>query len=61
MKIINEVVTISNYATDNLDKVLMKYGDNGYTLVSALLAPNKFNTQVMYLFFTKKKYDEVDI
>ena len=55
MKVINKVATVSNYATDNLDKVLIRYGDNGYTLVSALLAPNKFNTQVMYLFFTKEE------
>lgn len=35
MKIINEVVTISNYATDNLDKVLKRYGDNGYKFFSS--------------------------
>ena len=48
-------------ATDNLDKVLDTYGENGYVLVSTELALNKYNQQVMYLFFTKEEYDEVDV
>lgn len=55
-KINNEVVTLSNYATEDLDKVLSMYGDKGYKLVSTLLAPNKFNVEVMYLFFTKEEF-----
>ena len=61
MKVSNKVATVSNYATDNLDKVLDTYGENGYVLVSTELALNKYNQQVMYLFFTKEEYDEVDV
>ena len=55
MKISNEVVILSNYATQYLNKTLSTYGDAGYKLVSTLLAPNEFNVQVMYLFFTKEE------
>ena len=58
MKISNEVVILSNYATQYLNKTLSTYGDAGYKLVSALLAPNEFNVQVMYLFFTIERSDE---
>ena len=61
MKVSNKVATVSNYAIDNLDKVLDTYGENGYVLVSTELALNKYNQQVMYLFFTKEEYDEVDV
>ena len=59
MKISNEVVVVSNYATEYLNKTLSAYGDAGYKLVSTLLAPNEFNVQVMYLFFTKEENEEV--
>ena len=55
MKISNEVVVVSNYATEHLNKTLSAYADAGYKLVSTLLAPNEFNVQVMYLFFTKEE------
>ena len=55
MKISNEVVVVSNYATEYLNKTLSAYADAGYKLVSTLLAPNEFNVQVMYLFFTKEE------
>ena len=58
MKVSNEVVILSNYATQYLNKTLSTYGDAGYKLVSALLAPNEFNVQVMYLFFTMDWSDE---
>ena len=58
MKVSNEVVILSNYATQYLNKTLSTYGDAGYKLVSALLAPNEFNVQVMYLFFTIDWSDE---
>lgn len=61
MKVSNKVATVSNYAIDNLDKILDTYGENGYVLVSTELALNKYNQQVMYLFFTKEEYDEVDV
>ena len=61
MKVSNKVATVSNYAPDNLDKVLDTYGENGYVLVSTELALNKYNQQVMYLLFTKEEYDEVDV
>ena len=55
MKVSNKVAIVSNYATEYLDKTLSAYGDAGYKLVSTLLAPNEFNVQVMYLFFTKEE------
>ena len=58
MKVSNEVVILSNYATQYLNKTLSTYGDAGYKLVAALLAPNEFNVQVMYLFFTIDWSDE---
>lgn len=58
MKIDNKVFILSNYATKDLNKTLKLFGDDGYTLVSALLAPNEFDVQVMYLFFTKEDDDE---
>ena len=34
MKVSNEVVIVSNYATEYLDKTLSAYGNAGYKLVS---------------------------
>ena len=50
----NEVAVVSNYATDKLQEVLSAYAKCGYKLVSALMAPNKYEVDVMYLFFTKE-------
>lgn len=55
MKVSNEVIILSNYATKELNRTLRIFGDDGYKLVSALLAPNEFKVQVMYLFFTKEE------
>ena len=55
MKVSNVVIIVSNYATKELNKTLRTYGDAGYKLVSTLLAPNEFNVQVMYLFFSKEE------
>lgn len=52
-KISYEVATLSNYATEDLDKTLAEYADAGYKLVSTTLAPNDFNVEIMYLFFAK--------
>lgn len=49
----NKCVTISNYATSELNKVLNIMGENGYSLVSTLIAKNEYGIDVMYLFFTK--------
>ena len=51
----NIVVPVSSYATKALSRTLQRYGDDGYRLVNAQLAKDKYGTQVMYLFFTKKK------
>ena len=55
MKVSNEVIILSNYAKKELNRTLRIFGDDGYKLVSALLAPNEFKVQVMYLFFTKEE------
>ena len=54
MKYENIVATVSNYATDRLPKVLENYGQNGFQLVSSVIAKNKYDCDVMYLFFTKE-------
>ena len=54
MKYANIVVRISNNATDRLDKTLIDYGNDGFKLVNVVMAKNKHNIDVMYLFFTKE-------
>lgn len=49
----NQVVTVSNYATEALQRTLDTYAENGYRLVSTILAKNSHGVDVMYLFFTK--------
>ena len=48
----NIVVTVSNYATGALQSTLTRYNKAGYKLVTALLAKNQYNVDVMYLFFS---------
>ena len=50
----NIVVKISNYATDDLDKELWEKGQEGYKLVSTVMAVNRYNITIMYLFFVKE-------
>ena len=50
----NVVKVISNYATDALQEALTKYGEQGYQLVSTVLAKNCYSIDVMYCFFTKE-------
>lgn len=54
MKYDNEVVQVSNYATEAMCDLLVNYGQLGYKLVNALLAKNRYGVEVMYLFFTKE-------
>ena len=51
----NTVCILSNYATNALEECLRYYGEQGYTLVSTEIAKNKYDVEVMYLFFTKKE------
>ena len=53
MKYENIVAVVSNYATDQLAKVLEHHGQNGFELVNVVMAKNQYNCNVMYLFFTK--------
>ncbi len=55
MKFSNIVVTISNYATPDLESELEYYGDKGYKLVAVQMAKNKYGAEVMYLFFTREE------
>ena len=50
----NKVVTVSNYATDALQKTLSRYAIAGYKLVSTEMANNQHHLVVMYLFFVKE-------
>ena len=54
----NKCVTISNYVTSELNKVLNIMGENGYSLVSTLIAKNEYGIDIMYLFFTKIQKEE---
>ena len=54
MKYENIVIRISNYATDHLEKELIKYGQRGFKLVNVTIAKNQYNIDVMYLFFTRE-------
>ena len=54
----NKCVTISNYATSELNKALNIMGEDGYSLVSTLIAKNEYRIDVMYLFFAKIQKEE---
>ena len=54
MKYENIVITISNYATLDLSKMLYEYGQMGFKIVNVVMAQNKYGVEVMYLFFTKE-------
>lgn len=58
MKYENIVVPISNYATNDLGETLYEYGKIGFKLVTVVMAQNKYNIEVMYLFFTKELVGE---
>ena len=49
----NVCVTVSNYATEALQDTLDFYGKEGFSLVSAQMASDKYGSQVMYLFFVR--------
>lgn len=51
-KVVNTYCTVSNYATSELQSVLLEYSEHGYKLVSTEIAKDKYGTEVMYLFFT---------
>ena len=44
-QIVNTYTTVSNYCTEALDKVLLSYGKEGYTLVSTTMADNKYGVK----------------
>ena len=54
MKYANIYVQVSNYATDSLNRTLIEYGNLGFKLVNVVMAKNRYNIEVMYLFFTKE-------
>lgn len=60
MKYENEVVQVSNYATDSLQDTLTKYGQAGFRLVNVVMAQNRYSVEVMYLFFTRELGDETE-
>lgn len=53
MEVVNMCCTVSNYATSELQRVLIKYSELGYKLVSTEMAKNAHGVEVMYLFFTR--------
>lgn len=61
MKYLNTSIQVSNYATNTLNETLKQYGEQGFELVSAVKAKNKYDCDVMYLFFTKENDEEIDL
>ena len=57
MRYKNVVVQVLNYATEWLQKTLTEYGEMGFKLVNVTMAKNKYNVDVMYLFFTKEEIE----
>lgn len=49
----NICVKVPNYETDMLNKTLIEYGGMGFKLVNVVIAENRYDVDVMYLFFTK--------
>lgn len=60
MRYHNTVTQVSNYATEELNKMLNRYGQLGYQFVNATMAKNQYGVDVMYLFFTKPIEDGKD-
>lgn len=56
VKYLNVSVQVPNYATSALNETLNHYGVLGFKLVNVVMAKNKHNCDVMYLFFTKENY-----
>lgn len=54
MRVENTVCTVSNYATEYLNRILEIKGNVGYKLVSTEMAQNEYGIDVMYLFFTRE-------
>ena len=50
----NTAAYVDCYCIDALEEMLINYGNAGYKLVSTLMADNKYDVQIMYLFFTKE-------
>lgn len=50
----NIAIQVSNYATSDLNDLLLQYGANGFKLVNSLIAKNMHGADVMYCFFVKK-------
>ena len=61
MKYENEVIQVSNYATNSLQDTLTKYGQAGFKLVNVIMAQNRYSVEVMYLFFTREIRDDSGI
>ena len=53
MKYDNEVVQVSNYATDAMNDLLVNYGQLGYKLVNALLAKTNMEQKLCICFSQK--------
>lgn len=56
MKYLNVSVQVSNYATSALNETLNHCGKHGFKLVNVVLAKDKYDREVMYLFFTKENH-----
>lgn len=55
MKVSNKCVMLVNYITHRITEVLETMGNDGYKLVSAVMAKDIAEQDCMYLFFSKEE------
>lgn len=58
MKVSNKCVVLVNYMTHRITEVLEIMGNDGYKLVSAVMAKDIAEQDCMYLFFSKEEGNE---
>ncbi len=56
----NKYVVIPDYGTNSLNETINIANNDGYFLVSVVMAKNKYGCECMYLFFGKEIQEEED-
>lgn len=55
MKVSNKLVVLVNYTSNRITEALEIMGNDGYKLVSAVMAKDIAEQDCMYLFFSKEE------
>lgn len=55
VKVSNKLVVLVNYTSNRITEALEIMGNDGYKLVSAVMAKNIAEQDCMYLFFSKEE------